>query len=131
MFISSFKSALAVATVAASAAFTAVPAQAGNGGFSLYIGNGHSGGFYYGHGHRNHGYHGKKIRRHTGYGHRRCGPRRALNKAYRIGLGDPHVARVNHRKIVVRGHNYYGGPAKIVFSRHGGGCKIIKMRGIR
>lgn len=131
MFVNSIKTFLAVGIVAAGAAVsTPLTANAGN-SFGIYIGNGHGSGINYGH--RSHGYHGK----HRGHGfkssgykkHRGCGPRRALNKAYRVGVNRPHIARINHKKIVVVGYSR-GHHAKVVFKRKGHGCKVIKTRGL-
>lgn len=128
MFNKFFKSTLAIITIAAGAGFAAAPANAGN--FSLYIGNGYGGGVHYSTGGKRHYNHGYKKQRHYNRGHgHRCGPRRALNRAYHLGLYDPHIARVNHKKIVVKGWNR-GYPAKVVFKRTHRGCKVIKARGL-
>ncbi len=128
MFKNTFKSALAIATVAASTMFTAAPANAGN--FSLHIGNGHGGGIHFSNHRKRHFNRGYVKRRHVqrSRGHH-CGPRRALKRAYHLGLYDTHIARVNHKKIVVKGWNR-GYPAKVVFKRTHHGCKIIKARGL-
>lgn len=125
MFVNSIKTFLAVGIVAAGAAVsTTTTANAGS-SFGVYIGNGYGSGINHGsRKHRNHGY--KK----SGYGHRRgCGPRRALNKAYHAGLARPHIARINHKKIVVVGYSR-GHHAKVVFKRKGHSCKVIKTRGL-
>jgi len=131
MFTKSLKTVLAAGVLAVGAATTmAAPANAG-GNFGVYIGGSHGGGIYIGkhHGQRYSG-HRRDYRRHYRRDHRRsCNPRRALNKAYRYGLNRPHIQRVNNRKIVVVGKNR-GHRAKIVFSRHGRGCQIIRTRGI-
>jgi len=128
MFKNNFKSLIAIATIAFGSAFTAAPANAGN--FSLHIGNGYGGAIHFGTGGKRHYNHGYKKPRHVyrsnGY---HCGPRHALKRAYNLGLYDPHVARVNHKKIVVKGWNR-GYPAKVVFKRTNHGCKIIKARGL-
>lgn len=128
MFKKFFKTALALATITAGSAFAVAPANAGN--FSLHIGNGHGSGIHFSNGGKRYYNHGYKIRRHVKRikGHR-CGPRRALNKAYHLGVYDPHIARVNHKKIVVKGFSR-GYPAKVVFKRSHRGCKIIKTRGL-
>ena len=131
MFVNSIKTFLAVGIVAAGAAVSTTSTANADSSFGIYIGNGYGNGIHYGsRKHHNHGYnrgHGYKQSR---YGHRRgCGPRRALNKAYRVGVNRPHIARINHKKIVVVGYNY-GHPAKVVFKRKGHGCKIIKTRGL-
>ncbi|MEM9329910.1 MAG: hypothetical protein AAGA53_01210 [Pseudomonadota bacterium] len=121
MFKNAFKSMLAVAVVATGAAFTTTSANAG-GNFGIYIGNGHGGGIYYKHGgHYKSGYHA--------HGPRKCNPRRALNKAYRMGVYRPHVTRVNHNRIVVKGYNH-GHAAKVVFKRQSKHCRVLKTRGI-
>lgn len=121
MFKNTIKSILAVAVVATGAAFTTSSANAG-GKFGIYIGNGHGGGIYYNHGgHYNSGYHP--------YQHKKCNPRRALKKAYRMGVYKPHVTRVNHRKIVVKGYSY-GSHAKVVFKRNSKHCRVLKAHGI-
>ena len=122
MFMKSIKTFLAVGVVAAGAAVSTTGAANAGGNFSLYIGNGYGGGIHYGNGYRRHSY---------GHRHHRrgCGPRRALNKAYRIGVNRPHISRINHRKIAVVGYNH-GFPAKVVFKRTHRGCKVIKTRGL-
>jgi len=123
MFGTSFKSILAAAVVASTASLgTAGVANAGS-SFSLHIGNGYHGGYYAPRRHaprihRSHNRHGK-----------RCGPRRALNKAWRMGINQPHIARVNGRKIVVAGYNH-GYRAKVVFKRGSRNCRVIKTRGL-
>ncbi|MEM9277366.1 MAG: hypothetical protein AAGA76_02190 [Pseudomonadota bacterium] len=122
MLTKSIKSILAVAVVATGAAFTTSSANAG-GNFGVYIGNGHGGGIYYNNGYHGGGYHA--------YGHkqRKCNPRRALNKAYRMGVYKPHVTRVNHKRIVVKGYNH-GHRAKVVFKRHSKHCRVLNTRGL-
>ncbi len=132
MFLNSIKTFLAVGIVATGAAVSTTSTANAGSSFGIYIGNGYGSGIHYGNRkHRNHGYHrGHGYKRHGYVNRRACGPRRALNKAYRIGVNRPHVARINHRKIVVVGYNR-GYPAKVVFKRKGHGCKIIKTRGLR
>lgn len=136
MFGKSFKSALAIAVVAASAIFaTAGNADAG-GGFSLHIGNGYGGGIHIGNGYhggyKHHGYGGhyghKKFHGHAGH-KRFCHPRRALKKAWHLGVNRPHIKRVNRKKIVVVGYNH-GHRAKVVFARKSPRCHVIKARGL-
>ena len=124
MVSNSIKSILAIAVVAAGAAFTtATTAQAG-GNFGVYIGNGYGSGVYFGNGgHRRHHYHGGYSRRHA------CGPRRALRKAWRMGVNRPHIARLNDRRIAVVGFSH-GHRAKVVFKRHSRHCRVIKTRGL-
>lgn len=122
MFNKSIKTVLAAGILAIGTAATATaPAQAG-GKLSVYIGGGHGTAIHY-------------SSRKRGYGHRhhvrraKCAPRRALNKAYRYGLNRPHIQRINNKRIVVSGWNR-GHQARIVFKRNGGGCQIIRTRGI-
>ena len=132
MFKTSIKTILAVGVLALGTAVTvSAPANAG-GNFSVYIGDGHGSGVYFGKGHGRDRVHYRHGHRPHFRGHDRrskCKPRRALRKAYRYGLDDPYIKRINHNRVVVRGWNR-GHPAKIVFSRHGHGCPIIKARGI-
>ena len=127
MFNKSIKTVLAAAVIATGGAFAATTANAGT-SFGIYIGNGYghshapSGGIYFNNGGYNHGYVAPR-------GHRKCNPRRALNKAYRMGVYNPHVTRVNHRKIVVKGYSH-GHNAKVVFKRNSKRCKVLKTRGI-
>ena len=122
MLTNSVKTILAVAVVATGAAFSTTAANAG-GKFGIYIGNGyHSGPGYYGG-----GYHGGYYA--YGYPRRKCHPRRALNKAYRMGVYNPHVTRVNHKRIVVKGYSH-GHRAKVVFKRHSKHCRVLKTRGL-
>lgn len=132
MFVNSIKTFLAVGIVAVGAAVTTTGTANAGSSFGVYIGSGHGNGVYYGNRkQRNHGYNRGHGYKKSGYGHRRgCNPRRALNKAYRVGVNRPHIARINHKKIVVVGYNY-GHPAKVVFKRKGHGCKILKTRGLR
>ncbi|MCF6321434.1 MAG: hypothetical protein L3J32_06655 [Rhizobiaceae bacterium] len=53
-----------------------------------------------------------------------CNPRRAVNKAYRLGLNNPQVERVRERRVVVSGYQY-GYRTKMVFKRYSK-CKLIK-----
>jgi hypothetical protein len=124
MFTKSLKSILAVAAIAGGAAFSiAGSAQAGN-DFGVYIGGGHSG-IYIGNG----GHYKQQIRRH-GPRHRGfCGPRRAVKKAWRMGVNRPHIQRVNGRKIVVTGYSH-GHRAKVVFKRDSKRCRVIRTRGL-
>ena len=71
--------------------------------------------------------HGNKHRRHqyrSGRRHNVCGPRRAVNKAYRLGLNNPQVHRIKDRRIVVSGYQY-GYRTKMVFKRYSN-CNLIK-----
>lgn len=130
MFVNSIKTILAVGIVAAGAAVSTTSTANANSSFGIYIGNGT--GIH--HGHRSNVNHTKKrghgLRRNVFRNHRGCSPRRALNKAYRIGVNRPHISRINHKKIVVVGHSR-GHLAKVVFKRKGHGCKVIKTRGLR
>ncbi|MFK5979686.1 MAG: hypothetical protein QM488_12455 [Rhizobiaceae bacterium] len=85
----------------------------------------------YGHG-RRHGYQGGygRGRGHGGYDRHRgrgygCSPHRAVNRAWNMGLNNPHVKRVGRRHIVVKGR-YQGARAKVVFSRYGG-CRVVNF----
>ena len=51
-----------------------------------------------------HGAHELKARERRAR-HRRCGPRRALRKAWRLGLDDPRVERIRRRGVVVSGYD--------------------------
>ena len=53
-----------------------------------------------------------------------CGPRRAVNKAYRLGLNSPQIKRIKERRIVVTGYQY-GYRTKMVFKRYSN-CRLIK-----
>ena len=69
----------------------------------------------------------KKRRHHRQYGH--CGPRRALDKAWRMGVNRPHVARIGDRRIVVKGRKR-GRMAKVVFARLSSNCHVIGTHGL-
>lgn len=86
----------------------------------------------YRHGHQNFRKHGRRHGSRHGYRHggRRghgqgCSPRRAVNKAWNMGLNHPHVKRVGRRHIVVKG-GFRGSRAKVVFSRYGG-CQVVNF----
>ena len=112
-------------------------ANAGNLGIDLYLGNG--AGIYYS-GNRNHyrrnhhngyynpGYYRRDHYRRDHYRHqpRRqvCGPRRAVKKAYRLGLNNPQVHRIKERRIIISGYQY-GYRTKMVFKRFSR-CHLIK-----
>ncbi len=111
-------------------------ANAGNIGIDLYLGNGtgiHYNGnnIHYRHNnYRNH-YRQNQHRRSHYRGqyrprprHQVCGPRRAVKKAYRLGLDSPQVHRVKERRIVVSGYQY-GYRTKMVFKRYSK-CHLIK-----
>jgi hypothetical protein len=117
-------------------------ANAGNIGIDLYLGNG-TGTHYngnninYRHNNNRNRYrqnhqrrsHYRKDRHYRDQYHPRpqhqvCGPRRAVKKAYRLGLDSPQVHRVKERKIVVSGYQY-GYRAKMVFKRYSK-CHLIK-----
>lgn len=124
MLTKSLKSILAVATIASTAAFASV-GTANAGSVNLYIG-GPGVGVHFGSGkrHRNvyRGHHRPRA-------HRVCKPRRALNKAWNMGVNRPHIKRVGRNRIVVVGYNY-GHRAKVVFARQGRHCPVIRTRGI-
>lgn len=133
MFKKSIKSFVAAAIIASGAAVASTgSANAGN-SFGAFVGSDHSNVIQINHvKRRSHGhkrFHGKKVFKRKHHRRAACGPRRALNKAYRIGVNRPHVARINHKRIVVLGYNR-GHPAKVVFKRSRHGCKIIKARGL-
>jgi hypothetical protein len=112
-------------------------ANAGSLGIDLYLGNG-TGIYYSGNGNhyrRNNrnGYstpshYRPNYNRRDNYRHqpRRqvCGPRRAVKKAYRLGLNNPQVRRIEQRRIVVSGYKY-GYRAKLVFKRYSR-CHLIQ-----
>ena len=129
----SVKSILTIAVVAAGATFSAANTAQAGGNFGVYFGNGHGGGIYNGNGgHRRHNYYGGHRRQqfHGGYGRRHsCGPRRALRKAWNMGVNRPHISRVNGRRIAVVGFSH-GHRAKVVFKRHSRNCRVIKTRGL-
>ncbi|MBL4725278.1 MAG: hypothetical protein JKY83_01115 [Rhizobiaceae bacterium] len=76
----------------------------------------------YGHSRRHGGRHGYRGHGRNNYG---CSPRRAVNRAWNMGLNNPHVKRVGKRHIVVKG-GYRGSRAKVVFSRFGG-CQVVNF----
>ena len=57
------------------------------------------------------------------------GLRRALRKAWRMGVDRPHIARIGRGRIVVKGH-HDGHRAKVVFDRWSRRCEVIKVRGL-
>ena len=123
MFSNSVKSIVAAAIVAGGATFGATGAANAGGNFAIYFGNGHQG-VYYNNAPRRH-YVPRHQVRHRGF----CKPRRALRKAYRMGVDNPYIARIKRNKIVVKGHSY-GHHAKVVFKRNTHRCKVLKTRGI-
>lgn len=140
MFNKSIKSILVACTLVAGATI-AVPASAGD--LSIYIGSGH-GSVHVGpvHNQKYRHHHGNvfhkdfhKQRKHNRKYKNRvvhrgsCGPRRALRKAWHMGVNQPHIARLNKRKVVVVGYNR-GHAAKVVFKRNSHRCKVIKARGL-
>lgn len=140
MFMKSAKSVLAAVAITVGATFAA-PAMAewpGNsenlyvggsyGGLHIGIGQVHKPAQHVGHKHYKH----RKHRNHYGHAVRQrghCGPRRALHKAWNIGVNRPHIARLNNERIVVVGYNR-GHRAKVVFKRNSHHCRVIKTRGI-
>lgn len=56
----------------------------------------------------------------------KCKPRRAVNKAWRMGVNNPRVVRRNPNRVVVRGWRH-GYKTKVVFAnaRH---CPVIRFR---
>ncbi len=127
-----WKAIAAGAIVAVGTAFAAAgPAHAGSLSIDLYLGGPNPLGVHYRGGHRGHGFvHHGPPRRFAPHPRRRvCSPRRAVRKAYRMGLNHPYVHRIGKRRIVVRGNNW-GYPAKVVFGR-GGRCPVIKTVNLR
>ena len=61
--------------------------------------------------------------------HARCNPGHALDKAYRMGVNNPHVTRVNQSNIVVKGYSH-GNSAKVVFKRNSALCEVLDTRGV-
>ncbi len=123
MFSKSVKSILAAVVLASSAALAPTTSAQAGGNFGVYIGNGHSG-VYFNNGHRHNRY-VTRGHRHRGF----CAPRRALRKAWNMGVNRPHVARVNGERIVVAGFNR-GHRAKVVFKRGSKHCRVIRTRGL-
>ena len=123
MFSQSVKSIIIAGIVAGGATFGASSAAQAGGNFSLYIGDGHKG-IYYNNGPRH-----RFVSRHRVAHRGICKPRRALRKAYRMGVDNPYIARIKRNKIVVKGHSY-GHQAKVVFKRNTHRCKVLRTRGI-
>lgn len=122
-------------------------ANAGNYGVDLHLGNGagiyfsgngghnkhrrnhyrHGGGSYYNPYNQPH-YNQPHRKKHRKYRNQRrhqvCGPRRAVNKAYRLGLNNPQIKRIKEQRIVVVGYQY-GYRTKMVFKRYSN-CRLIK-----
>ncbi|PCI05645.1 MAG: hypothetical protein COB78_03360 [Hyphomicrobiales bacterium] len=133
-------------TLVAATMFGASAPVANAGNFEVAIGLGGPDGFSiqsidYKHGHKKkhwkHGGNGKHhggYGKHGGYGNKGgygrhnygCSPRRAVSKAWNMGLNHPHVKRVGRRHIVVKG-GYRGSRAKVVFSRYGG-CRVVDFQ---
>ncbi len=121
MFKNTIKTLIAVGVIAAGATLsTAGSANAGSVG--VYIGNGH-GGVYFSDGHRRGGYHKAHKR------NRVCTPRRALKKAWRLGVKRPYVDRIGRNRIVVKGFSH-GHRAKVVYDRDRSRCPVIRTRGL-
>ena len=109
-------------------------ANAGNFGIDLYLGHGpavHYKGRHNRHNNYNRhrpNFHENRPRHRRGYkqrSHRNiCGPRRAVKRAYRLGLYDPQIRRIKENRIVVSGYQY-GYRTKMVFSRYSN-CNLIK-----
>lgn len=139
MLSTMFRTTFAAAIIAAGASF-AVPAHAGSvqieigigakpvhhrhhGRGSVYIPAPHGGGFY-GPGPRGRNYGGR-------HGHRPriCRPRRAVNKAWNMGMNRPGIRRIGEHRIVVVGW-HRGHRAKLVFDRWSPRCRVLRARGI-
>ena len=128
MLNKSVKTALAAAILATGAALSATNSANAGTNFHLHVGGGHAG-VYVGGPHYGAPRYAPPRRHYQGQRHRACGPKRALHKAWRMGLNRPYVARVNQNRIVVRGFNY-GHNAKVVFKRGSRHCRVLKTRGI-
>ena len=124
MFGRSIKTILAAGILATGMAVSATGATHAASDFNIYVGSGYGDNSHFGSGHA--GFHSKKGFKKSKFRFKRkCGPRRALKKAYSIGLKKPHIKRIGHQKISVVGHNR-GHLAKVVFLRTKHGCKVIK-----
>ncbi len=73
--------------------------------------------------HNPHWGHGKRWKKRHGVV-RRCSVKRALNKAYRMGVNNPRVRRANQNVIKIKGRSR-GHRVRIVFSR-APGCPVIR-----
>lgn len=121
--------ALAAATLAAP-----IPASAGSSsggvGFSLHIGGpvGWNPGHRRARGYHRHGLHLLPDRHYRGHRHYRgrCNVRRAIRKAYRLGVDRPRVVRRNRHRVVVRGR-IDGYRARVVFANRRR-CPLIVIR---
>ena len=117
------------ATQSANAANTNMSYYLGNGTEIHYSGNRHRQQYGHNYGqprryqqrHRRDDYYRHQPRRHV------CGPRRAVKKAYRRGMNNPHVLRIKQRRIVVGGYQY-GYRTKMVFDRYSN-CRLIRKVG--
>jgi len=140
----------------AMAGIFAPQAQADNLDVALYLGDGYNaitignnrnnGHFRYAHSRRHNGHGYRHGSRHNGHGYRHgrrnfghrkhgrhhqrrdryCSPRRAIDKAWNMGLKRPHVSRVGDGSIVVKGRRY-GHRVRVVFSRWTPWCEVIKV----
>ena len=121
--------ALGIATIMAST----TSANAGNLSVDLYLGSGP--GIYYSGGNNSHywGGYGPRYNTYNNHNQKRyrqpprrkiCGPRQAVKKAYRLGMKNPQVRRVEERKIVVAGFQY-GYRTKMAFQRYSN-CRLIQ-----
>jgi hypothetical protein len=126
---------LGTATSTANAGNYGVNLSLGNGAGIYFSGNGgHHNNRRYNNRHNNYNsynqprYNQRHNRHRNSYNQPRrqqvCGPRRAVNKAYRLGLNDPQIQRIKERRIVVSGYQY-GYRTKMVFKRYSN-CKLIK-----
>ena len=70
----------------------------------------------------------RRYNNHRRYGRGVCAPRRALQKARRMGVRHAHIARVNRRVVVIKGYRY-GDRAKVKFGRSRR-CPVIAFRNI-
>lgn len=142
MFNAKAKSFLAALFVAAGATLAAPAAAQASSNFGVYIGGGHSGVYIGSGGHAkpHHRGHRAKNQRHYrqpgarqvnrhGYRHGGfCGPRQAVDKAWRMGVNRPHISHVRDRAIAVDGYRR-GYPVKVVFHRGTPNCAVIRTRG--
>lgn len=123
MLNKSIKTVLVAGIVAVGTSLGAVGTANAGGNFGVYISDGHGGGIYFGNG-------GGRRYQGGGSGPRRhCGPRRALNKAWNMGVNRPEITRLGGKRIVVKGFSR-GHRAKVVFKRNSRHCRVISRRGV-
>ena len=112
---------LAALIIAGATVLTPTTASAGNVQFGIHFGgHGPSYGYVYGPG--PYWGHGPSWRAPKGI----CKPRRAIRKAYRLGVNNPRIVRRNHKRVVVKGWRH-GHRTRVVFAnRHR--CPVIAFR---